>query len=94
LALVAVATGAFASLLPAERWSGAHARLDDALRIRADQVLDLTLYVQQKSPELLWQLPDLLASNPVALGTLSGVLLLTALRARRRADSSEPRGAR
>jgi hypothetical protein len=87
LALVAVATGAFASLLPHGRWSGAHAQLDDVLRIRAEQVLDLTRYVQQKSPEMLWRLPEVIASSPVALGTLSGVLLLAALRARRRASS-------
>jgi hypothetical protein len=84
LALVAVATGAFASLLPHERWSGAYAQLDDVLRIRPDQVLDLTRYVQQKSPEMLLRLPEIIASSPVALGTLSGVLLLTALRARQR----------
>lgn len=81
LALAAVATGAFAHLLPHERWSGAHAQLDDVLRIRAEQVLDLTRYVQQKSPEMLWRLPEVIASSPVALGTPSGVLLLTALRA-------------
>lgn len=84
LALVAVATGAFARLLPSERWSGAQAQLDDVLMIRADQVLDLALYVQQKAPEMLWRLPEVIASSPVALGTLSGVLLLTALRARQR----------
>jgi len=84
LALAAVATGAFASLLPHERWSGAYAQLDDVLRIRPDQVLDLTRYVQQKSPEMLMRLPEIIASSPVALGTLSGVLLLTALRARQR----------
>jgi hypothetical protein len=84
LALVAVATGAFASLLPHGRWSGAHAQLEDVLRIRADQVLDLARYVQQRSPEMLLRLPEIIASSPVALGTLSGVLLLTALRTRRR----------
>ena len=84
LALVAVATGAFASLLPHERWSGAHAQLDDVLRIRADHVLALARYVQQKSPEMSMRLPEIIASSPVALGTLSGVLLLTALRTRQR----------
>lgn len=84
LALAAVATGAFASLLPHERWSGAYAQLDDVLRIRPDQVLDLARYVQQKSPEMLLRLPEIMASSPVALGTLTGVLLLTALRARQR----------
>ena len=82
LALVAVAAGAFARLLPTERWSGVQVRVDDVLGIRADQVLDLTLYVQQKAPEMLWGLSELLSANPVALGTLSGVLLLAALRAR------------
>lgn len=94
LALVAVATGAFASLLPAERWSVAQARLDDVLRIRADQVLDLTRYVQQKSPEMLLRLPEIIASSPVALGTLSGVLLLTALRAGQRAGHGTAQGKR
>jgi hypothetical protein len=93
LALVAVATGAFARLLPSERWNGAQAQLDDVLMIRADQVLDLARYVQQKSPEMLWRLPEVIATSPVALGTLSGVLLLTALRARQRgAERSSRRG--
>jgi hypothetical protein len=91
LALAAVATGAFASLLPHGRWSGAYAQLDDALRIRPDQVLDLTRYVQQKSPEMLLRLPEIIASSPMALSTLSGVLLLTALRARQR-DRKPARG--
>jgi hypothetical protein len=82
LALVAVAAGAFARLLPSERWSGVQVHVDDVLGIGADQVLDLALYVQQKAPEMLWGLTDLLSSNPMALGTLSGVLLLAALRAR------------
>ena len=82
LALVAVAAGAFARLLPSDRWSGVQVRIDDVLSIRADQVLDLTLYVQQKAPEMLWGLSDLLGSSPVVLGTLSGVLLMAALRAR------------
>jgi hypothetical protein len=91
LALVAVATGAFARLLPSERWNGAQAQLDDVLMIRADQVLDLARYVQQKSPEMLWRLPEVIATSPVALGTLSGVLLLTALRARQRSAERRSR---
>jgi hypothetical protein len=83
LALVAVAAGAFANLLPPGRWSGAQVQLDDVWTIRPDQVLDLAQYVEQKAPELLWRLPDVLAANPVVLGTLSGALLLMALRARR-----------
>ena len=84
LALAAVAAGAFASLLP-ERWSSVQVRLEDVLfRIRADHVLDLARYVEQKSPELLWGLSDTLATSPLLMGTLSGALLLTALRHSRR----------
>lgn len=86
LALVAVAAGAFARLLPEGRWSGAQVRLDDVWTFRPEQVLDLARYVQQKAPEMLWGLSDILAANPIVLGTLSGALLLVALRrARRRA---------
>jgi hypothetical protein len=84
LALVAVAAGAFARLLPPGRWSGAQAQLDDVLNIGSDQVLDLAMYVEQKAPEMLWQLPDVLASSPLLLSTLSGALLLMALRHSRR----------
>ena len=82
LALVAVAAGAFARLLPAERWSSAQVQLDDVWAIRPEQVLDLAQYVEQKAPEMLWRLPEILASSPVMLTTLSGALLLVALRAR------------
>jgi hypothetical protein len=88
LALVAVATGAFAQLLPSGRWSGVQVRLEDVLfRIRADHVLDLARYVEQKSPEMLWRLSDVLSASPLLMGTLSGALLLVALRARRRSAS-------
>lgn len=83
LALAAVAAGAFARLLPPRRWSGVQVQLDDVLNIRPDQVLDLARYVEQKAPEMLWRLPEVLSSSPVLLSTLSGALLLMALRARR-----------
>ena len=83
LALAAVAAGAFARLLPTGRWSGAQVQLDDVFNIGPDQVLDLAFYVEQKAPEMLWQLREVLSSSPVLLGTISGALLLMALRARR-----------
>ena len=89
LALVAVAAGAFANLLPSTRWHGASASLDDAMRFSAGQVLELARYVEQKSPESLAQLPKLLADSPLWASTLSGALLLLALQAwRGRASSS------
>jgi len=88
LALAVLAAGAFARLLPQDRWNSVQVQLDDVLNIRPDQVLALASYVEQKSPELLWRLPEILASSPVMLGTLSGALLLVALRARRQSASS------
>jgi hypothetical protein len=83
LALVAVAAGGFARLLPPGRWSSAQVQLDDVWTIQPEQVLDLARYVEQKAPEMLWRLPEIIASSPVMLSTLSGALLLVALRARR-----------
>jgi len=87
LALAAVAAGAFARLLPPGRWSGVQVQLDDVLNIRPDQVLDLAFYVEQKAPEMLWRLPEVLSSSPVLLSTISGALLLMALRARRQSGT-------
>jgi len=94
LALVALAAGAFARLLPTGRWSSAHVQLEDVLNIRPDQVLDLAQYVEQKAPEMLWQLPDVLSSSPLLLGTLSGALLVMALHARRQSAAARQRGER
>jgi hypothetical protein len=80
LALVAVAAGAFASLLPTTRWGEVRASLDDAMRISASHVLELARYVEQKSPEVLWQLPGRLDDSRLLTGSISGALLLLALR--------------
>jgi hypothetical protein len=53
LALVAVAAGAFATLLPDDRWREAEATLDDVRRVGPAQVLALAAYVEQKAPEAL-----------------------------------------
>jgi len=84
LALVAVAAGAFARLLPPGRWSGVQVQLDDVWTIRPDQVLDLARYVEQKAPDLLWRLPEVLSASPLLAGSISGALLLMALRHARR----------
>lgn len=81
LALVAIAAGAFGRLLPTSRWHGAEVTLDDARWIGPEHVLELARYLEQKSPEWLLRLPDLLGDNPLWLGTLSGSLLLLALAA-------------
>ena len=81
LALVAIAAGAFAKLLPSTPWRGASASVDQAMQFSAGQVLELARYVEQKSPESLMQLPKLLADSPLWAGSLSGALLLLALQA-------------
>ena len=82
LALVAIAAGAFGRLLPATRWPDAvRVSLDDVQRFSAQQVFELVRYVEQKSPELLLQLPDLVTDRPLWTGTLAGVLLLATLHA-------------
>lgn len=88
LALVAIGAGAFARLLPATRWQGAEVTPELAQGIGADQVLELALYVQQKSPELLSRLPDVVGSPQVWMASVSGALLLMTLRAWRRRDGA------
>jgi hypothetical protein len=88
LALVSVAAGAFASLLPASRWHEARASLDDVMRFTADQVFELASYVEQKSPEAFAQLPSLLPDSRLWIGTASGGLLLMAARQWQRAAAS------
>ncbi len=82
LALVAIAAGAFGRLLPASRWEGARVTLDEAQRFNVQQVYELARYVEQKSPELLLQLPQLVADPRLWFGSATGALLLMLLRAR------------
>jgi hypothetical protein len=93
LALVAIGAGAFSRLLPSGRWQDATPSLDDVQRFTGDQVLELVLYVQQKSPEFLLQLPQLLGEPRLWLATLNGTLLWLALQAlnRQRAGSAGSR---
>ena len=81
LALVAIGAGAFSRLLPSGRWQNATPSLDDVQRFTGDQVLDLVMYVQQKSPEFLLQLPQLLGEPRLWLATLNGTLLWLSLQA-------------
>lgn len=84
LALAAIGAGAFARLLPTTRWHTVEVGPDDVQQIHAQQVLDLVHYLEQKSPELLWQLPQLLPDTALWLGSAAGAVLLLMLRARQR----------
>ena len=80
LALVAVAAGAFGNFLYRASWRRLTVSVEDALRIDAPQVFELASYVEQNSPEILRQVGHLVANNAVSIETLSGSLLLLALR--------------
>lgn len=84
LALVAIAAGAFGRLLPTQRWQGVQVSPDEAPGFSPQQVADLVRYVEQKSPELLLQLPQLVADPRLWMGSAAGVLLMMALRHRSR----------
>lgn len=80
LALVAVAAGAFSRLLPARASQPVEITPELLSTIRGEQVFELARYVEQKSPELLGRLPDLVGSPQVWMATVSGALLLMALK--------------
>lgn len=79
LALVAVAGGTFAALRQRNGWESLRVTLDDTVRVNAGQVQDLASYLLQSAPEALGQLADVLTDNPLALPSLSVLLLLQAL---------------
>lgn len=81
LAIVTIASGAFAHMLYRLRINGASVSLDDAARITSGHVLQLARYVEQCSPHALMRIGSLISSNPVCLSTMSGSALLVALSA-------------
>lgn len=80
LALVAVAAGAFARLLPSRPSAPVEVTPEVLSQIHGDEVFELARYVEQKSPELFAQLPDLVGNPQVWMATVSGALLLVTLR--------------
>ena len=80
LGLVAVAAGAFGCFLHRESWGRLSVSIEEAVRYSADQVFELARYIEQFQPEALQQVAGLMADNPVCLKTLSGTVLLMALR--------------
>ena len=81
LALVAVASGAFAGLLERASALGGVRPLDEPGDFTRDQVFELARFVEQVSPETLRRLAGAVAENPFgvsALGAASAVLLVAA----------------
>ncbi len=82
LALVAVASGAFAGLLDRANAVGA-ASIDELGHFTRDQVFELARFVEQVSPDALQQVAGTIAENPLgvsALGAAAAVLLASAVR--------------
>ena len=88
LALVAVAGGAFAALRQRNGWASLQVTLEDTLRVSAGQVQDLAAYLLQSTPEALLQVADAVTDSPVALPSLSALLLVQALRHVRRSPGA------
>jgi hypothetical protein len=84
LALVALAAGAFARLLPSRPSQPVEVTPDVVSSIRPEQVSELVRYVEQKAPELLDSLPQLVGSQQAWMATASGALLLATLAALRK----------
>ena len=84
LALVAVASGAFAGLLGRASALGGALQIDELAGFTRDQVFELARFVEQVSPEALQQVAGSIAKNPwgvSALGAAAAALLSTAVRA-------------
>lgn len=93
LALVAVASGAFAGLLDRASTLGSALQIDELAGFTRDQVFELARFVEQVSPDALQQVAGSVAENPwgvSALGVAAAVLLATA--ARRPDDAAPPAG--
>ena len=83
LALVAVASGAFAGLLDRVSAFGATLPIDGLADFSREQVFELARFVEQVSPDALQQVAGAIAENPFgvsALGAAAAVLLATAVR--------------
>jgi len=83
LALVAVASGAFAGLLDRASALGSTLQIDELAGFTRDQVFELARFVEQVSPEALQQAAGSIAENPWGVSTLgaaAAVLLATAAR--------------
>lgn len=91
LGLVAVAGGVFAAVRQRHGWARLHVSIDDAARITADQVLELSTYLQQAAPDVFRQVAELVSSQRAVAGGLSAILLLQVLRAtRKRREGPSP----
>ena len=96
LALVAVASGAFAGLLTRASALGPTLPMAELATFTREQVFELARFVEQVSPEALQQVAGTVAENPFGVSTLgaaAAVLLAGAVRARVAAPQEAAGGA-
>lgn len=92
LALVAVASGAFAGLLNRAGALGSTLPLEGLGDFTREQVFELARFVEQASPEALQQVAGAVAENPFGVSTFgaaAAVLLASAMRGSG-SDGAEP----
>ncbi len=85
LAIVAVASGAFAGLLTRSGAIGHGVSVDELGAFTSEQIFELARFVEQVSPDALQQAAGAVADNPFgvsAFGAAAAVLLAGALRGR------------
>jgi hypothetical protein len=85
LALVAVASGAFAGLLDRVSAFGSTLAIEELGNFSREQVFELARFVEQVSPDALQQVAGAIAENPLgvsAFGAAAAVLLAGAVQAR------------
>lgn len=90
LAMVALAAGAFARLLPQRPSLPVEITPDIVRTINSEQVFELARYVEQKAPEAFFQLPDLVGNPQAWMATVSGALLLISLQRLRSGRGASP----
>lgn len=84
LGLVAIAAGAFGTILQRGGYRVLAVAPEDAMRISPEQMRELTLYVEQAAPESLLQLAPIISDQAGSMAGVAGIaaaLLLVALQA-------------
>jgi hypothetical protein len=92
LALVAVASGAFAGLLDRVHALGATLPIDGLGHFTREQVYELARFVEQVNPDTLQQVAGAITENPFgvsAFGAAAAVLLAMGVRSHAKADVQE-----
>ena len=96
LAIVAVASGAFAGLLERVSALGSALPIDELGDFTREQVFELARFVEQVSPEALQQVAGAVADSPFgvsAFGAAAAVLLVSTLKPADAAHDERPAGA-